>query len=86
MYAKGTIPNAINIAASQFVNPDGTTKNADEIKSVFTNYHVDLSKPMVFSCNSGIKATAVFSAAMQAGATGKLSVYDGSWSEWSAKQ
>ena len=84
-FAKGTIPGGVNISGTDFQHPDGSVKSVDEIKAIFGAAGVDLSKPMLFSCNSGIKATVAFAAASQAGATGALSVYDGSWSEWSAK-
>ena len=84
-YAKGTIPGSINILGTAFQNPDGTSKSVDEIKANFNSAGVDLTKPTVFFCNSGIKATVAFLAAQQAGFSGATSVYDGSYTEWSAR-
>ena len=64
---------------------DGTLKNKDELKSIFEGAGVDLTKPMSFTCGGGIMATVGLSAAQKAGATGKVSVYDGSWAEYSQK-
>lgn len=57
----------------------------DEIKKKFTEKGVDLNKDIVFTCRSGIQATVAYFAAKEATNT-KLSVYDGSWSEYSKKK
>lgn len=71
--------------APSLANPDGTLKNAEEIKAVFEAAGIDLSKPMVFTCGGGVMATVGKHAAEHAGATGSKAVYDGSWSEYSVK-
>jgi len=81
--ASGHIPGSINIPHSSFFNADGTWKSSDEIKAIFNDAGVDLSKPLVTTCGSGMTAAVVSFAAMLAGAE-KTALYDGSWAEWGA--
>ena len=85
MYAEAKIPNSININGTDFQNDNGTIKTDDQIRTLFEQAGVDVTKPMVFTCNSGIKATIAINAAQQIGAKTDSSVFDGSWSEWSAR-
>ena len=81
--ASGHIPGSVNIPHSSFFNADGTWKNSDEIKAIFNDAGVDLSKPLVTTCGSGMTAAVVSFAAALAGAE-KTALYDGSWAEWGA--
>jgi thiosulfate/3-mercaptopyruvate sulfurtransferase len=81
--ASGHIPGSTNIPHSNFFNTDGTWKSSDEIKTIFTDAGVDLSKPLVTTCGSGMTAAVVSFAAALAGAE-KTALYDGSWAEWGA--
>ena len=80
---KGHIPGSSNIPHSKFFNADGTWKSTDEIKALFNDAGVDLSKPIVSTCGSGMTAAVVSFAATLAGAD-NVALYDGSWSEWGA--
>jgi len=81
--ASGHIPGSVNIPHSSFFNADGTWKSSDEIKTIFSDAGVDLSKPLVTTCGSGMTAAVVSFAAALAGAE-KTALYDGSWAEWGA--
>ena len=81
--ASGHIPGSVNIPHSSFFNADGTWKSSDEIKAIFNDAGVDLSKPLVTTCGSGMTAAVVSFAAALAGAE-KTALYDGSWAEWGA--
>jgi len=81
--ASGHIPGSVNIPHSELFNADGTWKSADELKAVFDDAGVDLSKPVVTTCGSGMTAAAVSFAGALAGGD-KLALYDGSWAEWGA--
>ena len=81
--AAGHIPGSTNIPHGQFFDGDGTWKSADEIKAIFDNAGVDLSKPIVTTCGSGMTAAVVSFAAALAGAE-RTALYDGSWAEWGA--
>ena len=81
--AAGHIPGSRNAPQSEFFNADNSWKRGDALRAVFDEAGVDLSKPMVTTCGSGVTAcVALFGAHL----LGKhdVRVYDGSWSEWGA--
>ena len=61
------------------------SRSAPEIERLFEEAGVDLSKPVVASCGSGITASVLALALAEIGHR-RTSVYDGSWSEWGADQ
>ena len=61
-------------------NADGTWKTGDALKAEFDKAGVDLSKPIVTTCGSGITAAVLAFGAHLLGNDAAL--YDGSWSEW----
>jgi thiosulfate/3-mercaptopyruvate sulfurtransferase len=79
----GHIPGAHNLPYGGLLNKDGTLKSAREIERMFEEAGVDLSKPVVASCGSGITASVLALGLAQIGHR-KTAVYDGSWSEWGA--
>ena len=81
----GHIPGAHNLPYGKLLNKDGTLKSAPELEQLFADAGVELSKPVVTSCGSGITASVLALALAQLGHR-KTSVYDGSWSEWGADQ
>ena len=56
---------------------------AAELKSVFEQAGVDLAKPIVTTCGSGVTASVLALALARLGRD-HTAVYDGSWSEWGA--
>ncbi|MGZ8417401.1 MAG: 3-mercaptopyruvate sulfurtransferase, partial [Methyloceanibacter sp.] len=52
----GHIPGSHNLPYAKLLNKDGTLKAAPEIERLFEEAGVDLSKPVVASCGSGITA------------------------------
>jgi thiosulfate/3-mercaptopyruvate sulfurtransferase len=81
----GHIPGSHNLPFAKLLNPDGTLKSPREIERLFEDAGVDLAKPVVTSCGSGITAGILALALVQIGHR-KTAVYDGSWSEWGADQ
>jgi thiosulfate/3-mercaptopyruvate sulfurtransferase len=81
----GHIPGAHNVPFGKLLNKDGTMKSPTEIERLFEAAGVDLSKPVVTSCGSGITAGVLALGLAQIGHR-KTAVYDGSWSEWGADQ
>jgi thiosulfate/3-mercaptopyruvate sulfurtransferase len=64
--------------------PDGTMKSPDALRRVFQERGVDLSRPAVTSCGSGITASLALLALNIAGAK-QGAVYDGSWTDWGSR-
>ena len=79
----GHIPGARNLPYSDLYNPDGTLKSPDEIRRLLIAAGVDLEKPFVASCGSGVTANSLIFAARLLG-NRDARLYDGSWSEWGA--
>ena len=80
--AAGHIPGSCNLPFGMVLNDDGTFKDAAGITAAFTGAGVDLDRPIVTSCGSGITASVLLFALHLIGREGAL--YDGSWSEWGA--
>ncbi|HEV7233853.1 MAG TPA: 3-mercaptopyruvate sulfurtransferase [Sphingorhabdus sp.] len=79
--ASGHIPGSRNLPYTDLYNADGTWKRGDDLVAAFKDAGVDLGKPMITTCGSGMTAAAVLFGARLAGTT-DVSLYDGSWSEW----
>lgn len=77
----GHIPGARNVPYSAVLNPDGTMKDPATLQTVFETAGVDLAKPAITSCGSGVTA-AVLSLALERIGHRNWSLYDGSWAEW----
>ena len=78
----GHIPGSKNIPYGTLFNDDGTWKTGDALKAVFTDAGIDLAKPLVGTCGSGITAAVLVFGAHLLG--NEAALYDGSWSEWGA--
>lgn len=79
--ASGHIPGARNVPYSSLFNADGTWKSPDAIRAIFEAAGVDLSRPLISSCGSGMTANVLIFALHLIGKD-DVSLYDGSWSEW----
>ncbi|MEE8437992.1 MAG: 3-mercaptopyruvate sulfurtransferase [Micropepsaceae bacterium] len=81
----GHIPGSVNVYYADLVNDDGTLRSADDLRTIFEKNAIDLSRPIITTCGSGITAAIVFLAANIAGAN-RLALYDGSWVEWGSTE
>ncbi|MEM8655159.1 MAG: 3-mercaptopyruvate sulfurtransferase [Pseudomonadota bacterium] len=77
----GHIPGSRNVPYDTLLNADKTMKSPDETRSVFEAAGVNLTKPIITSCGSGITA-AILALALERMGHDQWSLYDGSWAEW----
>jgi thiosulfate/3-mercaptopyruvate sulfurtransferase len=77
----GHIPGARNLPFGQILNEDGTMKDPAALKAAFEAAGVDLSKPAITTCGSGVTG-AILSLALERIGHRDHALYDGSWTEW----
>jgi len=79
----GHIPRSKNVYYRDLLNDDGTMKSADDLRAVFDASGIDMDKPAITSCGSGVTAAIINLALERIGKTDHA-LYDGSWTEWGA--
>jgi thiosulfate/3-mercaptopyruvate sulfurtransferase len=77
----GHIPGAKNVPYATLLNGDGTLKPPAELRALFVGAGVDLSKPVITLCGSGVTA-AMLNLALERIGHRNHALYDGSWAEW----
>jgi thiosulfate/3-mercaptopyruvate sulfurtransferase len=78
----GHIPNAKNLPWGDLIDPDsGAFLASDALAARFAAAGIDLSRPIVTTCASGITSCMVALALYLLGHK-TAAVYDGSWAEW----
>lgn len=77
----GHIPNSKNVPFMTLLNEDGTMKDSDELRTAMEDAGVELGKPTITTCGSGVTA-AVINLALERLGHDNHALYDGSWSEW----
>ena len=78
----GHIPTSLNLPYNElFDAKTGTMKSVEELKQLFTREGLDLQRPVVTTCGSGVSAAVLTLALYRLGVRGSA-LYDGSWSEW----
>ncbi len=79
----GHMPGAINVPWDAVIE-NGVMRTADSLREVFSGAGVDLSRPIITTCGSGISAS-VLALALAVLGRGDVAVYDGSWTEWGSR-
>ena len=80
----GHIPGSLSLPYETLYQPDGTLKPPNELRETITAAGVDLGRPVVTTCGSGITAS-VLALALYLIGRPDVAVYDGSWSEWGSR-
>jgi len=77
----GHMPGACNAPFDSLLQPDGRMRPPAELEQVFQAAQVDLARPIITTCGSGVTASVLALALARLGRE-DVSVYDGSWTEW----
>lgn len=80
---RGHIPGSFNVPWNLLVT-EGALKSTEELAAIFHQAGVDIQRPIIASCGSGVTASVVILALFALNAS-SVSLYDGSWSEWGAR-
>lgn len=80
----GHMPGAISLPHTDLIAADGTFKQPDELRKVFAKAGVDLGKPIVNTCGSGVTA-AILALGQHLAGHDDSALYDASWCEWGAE-
>ena len=76
----GHIPGSHSLHYARLFHHDGTWKRGPELQGEFRDAGIDIDRPMVTTCGSGITAAVLSFGAHLLGR--RAALYDGSWTEW----
>ena len=79
----GHMPGALNVPYGELIEA-GRLMDRDRLAAAFTTAGVDLDKPVITSCGSGVTA-AILWFALDALGKEPSALYDGSWVEWASR-
>lgn len=79
----GHMPGAKNLPWNDIVE-NGRLKPAAALLAAFRDVGVDISRPVITTCGSGVSA-AILSLALETISNRPAPVYDGSWAEWGGR-
>jgi thiosulfate/3-mercaptopyruvate sulfurtransferase len=79
----GRMPGSFNVPSGSVVK-DGLLLPPSQLRQAFMDGGIDLDKPIITSCGSGVSA-AILWLALDAIGREPAALYDGSWSEWGAR-
>ncbi len=79
----GHMPGSFNVPFQEVLE-NGRLASREQIEAAFTSAGVELDKPIITSCGSGVTA-AILTLALESIGKKDLRLYDGSWSEWGSR-
>jgi thiosulfate/3-mercaptopyruvate sulfurtransferase len=79
----GRIPGSLNLPFVDIIE-HGSLKAPDALEAAFAEHGIDLKKPIITTCGSGVTAAILALAVEEAGGT-VAGLYDGSWAEWGSR-
>ncbi|SEJ01423.1 thiosulfate/3-mercaptopyruvate sulfurtransferase [Sphingobium sp. AP50] len=79
--ASGHIPGSRNLPYSSLFAADNSMKSSEELRALYEGVGIDLDRPVITTCGSGVTAAILLAGLETLGAT-DVSLYDGSWAEW----
>ena len=81
---RGHIPGSVSAELKLFVDPNtNRLRPMDAIARQLRELGVDLDRPIVATCGSGVAATGLIALLQKLGVSAAL--YDGSWTEWGSR-
>jgi len=81
----GHIPGSINLSQRDLRNANHTFKTPQEIRAILEAGGIDLDKPVIASCGSGVTAC-ILTLAFDIVGKKDYALYDGSWEEWGIRR
>ncbi len=80
----GHMPGAANVHFRALLTADGSFKSVSDLRAEFENAGVDIARPIVTTCGTGVTAAILMLALEEIGAA-NVALYDGSWTEWGSR-
>lgn len=82
--ASGHMKGACNLPIMEILDESGCVKPEEEIKRLFEAANLDLTKPIITTCGSGVTASGL-TLALALLDVNDVQLYDGSWAQWASQ-